>query len=82
MKLLKKGEVVLKIDWDEYKEYKQFSVRNDNFETLLDFVKSYYHMVLPQDIYDMLKADDTAALMLNKRSINDAVDLENFLYKL
>ena len=73
---------MLKIDWDEYKEYKKYSVREDNFEILLEFIKSYYHMVLPQDIFDMLQADETAELMLKKRSINDAVDLENFLYKL
>ena len=73
---------MLKIDWEEYKEYKKFSVRNDNFEVLLEFIKSYYNIVLPQDIYDMLHADDTAQLMLDKRSINDAVALEDFLYKL
>jgi len=73
---------LLKIDWDEYKEYKKYSVRNDNFEVLLEFIKSYYNIVLPQDIYDMLHSDDTAQLMLDKRSINDAVALEDFLYKL
>ena len=73
---------MLKIDWDEYKEYKKYSVRNDNFEVLLEFIKSYYNIVLPQDIYDMLHSDDTAQLMLDKRSINDAVALEDFLYKL
>jgi len=74
--------VLLKIDWQEYKEFKKFSVRDDNFEILLEFIKSYYHVVLPQDIYDMLHSDDTAQLMLDKRSIKDAVDLEDFLYKL
>ena len=73
---------MVRIDWDEYKEYKKFSVRNDNFEVLLEFVKSYYNVVLPQDIYDMLHADDTAQMMLDKRSISDAVALENYLYKL
>ena len=73
---------MLKIDWDEFKEYKKFSIRDDNFEILLDFMKSYYHIVLPQDIYDVLREDDTAQMMLDKRSIHDAVALENFLYKL
>jgi len=73
---------VVRIDWDEFKEYKKLSVRNDNFEILLEFVKSYYNIVLPQDIYDMLRADDTAQLMLDKRTINDAVALESYLYKL
>ena len=73
---------MLKIDWEEYKEYKKFSVRDDNFEILLEFIKSYYNIVLPQDVYDMLRADDTAVLMLEKRSIRDSVALEDFLYKI
>ena len=71
-----------KIDWDEYKEYKKFSMKKDNFEILLEFMKSYYNMNAPQEMYDMLHADDTAQMMLNKRSIVDAEALENFLYKL
>ncbi len=73
---------MVKIDWDEFKEYKKLSVRNDNFEILLEFIKSYYNAVLPQDIYDMLHADETAQMMLDKRSIKDSVALENYLYKL
>ncbi len=73
---------MVRIDWDEFKEYKKLSVRNDNFEILLEFIKSYYNAVLPQDIYDMLHADETAQMMLDKRSIKDSVALENYLYKL
>ena len=73
---------MLKIDWQEFKEYKKMSVREDNFEILLEFIKSYYHMVLPQDVFDMLREDETAQLMLEKRSIKDAVDLEDYLYKI
>lgn len=78
----REGNRVLRIDWDEFKEFKKTSVRSDNFEILLEFIKSYYHIVLPQDVYDMLRADDTAQMMLDKRSIKDAVALENYLYKL
>ena len=73
---------MVRIDWDEFKEYKKLSVRDDNFEILLEFIKSYYNAVLPQDIYDMLHADETAQMMLDKRSIKDSVALENYLYKL
>ena len=73
---------MIQIDWDEFKEYKKFSVRKDNFEILLEFIKSYYNVALPQDVYDMLHEDETAQMMLKKRSINDAVALENYLYKL
>jgi len=70
------------INWDEYKEHKQYSVRNDNFEILLEFMKSYYNMTNPSDIFDMLREDEIAVMMLEKRNIKDAEDLENFLFKL
>lgn len=70
---------MVNIDWDEYKEYKQYSVRDDNFEVLLDFLKSYYNLVSPSEMYETLKADDIAQMMLAKRSIDDAEALEQFL---
>lgn len=70
-----------RINWDEYKEHKKYSVRDDNFEILLDFMKSYYNMNNPHDIFDALAEDDIAAMMLEKRDIRDAEDLENFLFK-
>ena len=72
---------MVNIDWDEYKEYKQYSVRNDNFEILLDFLKSYYNLLHPTDMFETLKEDDIAQMMLAKREINDAEDLESFLRK-
>jgi len=71
-----------KIDWDEYKEYKKTSVYEDNFEILLEFMKSYYNMMNPSEIYDTLRADDIAEMMLDKRCINDAESLESLLYKI
>jgi len=71
-----------RIDWDEYKEYKKFSMKKDNFEILLEFMKSYYNMNNPKEMYETLKADDIAQMMLEKRSITDAEALENFLFKL
>ena len=70
------------IDWGEYKEYKKYSVRDDNFEILLEFIKSYYNTNSPTEIFNMLRVDDIAQMMLEKRSINDAEALENFLYKI
>jgi hypothetical protein len=72
---------MIKIDWDEYKEHKKMSVKSDNFEILLEFMKSYYNMNSPREMYDTLHEDDTAQMMLNKRDISDAEELENFLYK-
>jgi len=73
---------MIKINWDEYKEHKKYSVRNDNFEILLEFMKSFYNMNNPSDIYEVFREDETAVLMLNKRDIKDAEDLENYLFKL
>ncbi len=71
----------MEINWEEFKEFKQYSVRNDNFETLLDFMKSYYNMMNPMDIYDVLSEDVTAQMMLKKRNITDAEGIEHYLFR-
>jgi hypothetical protein len=73
---------MIKINWDEYKEHKKYSVRDDNFEILLEFMKSFYNMNNPTDIYDTFVEDDIASMMLEKRGIKDAEGLENYLFKL
>ena len=73
---------MIKINWDEYKEHKKYSVRDDNFEILLEFMKSFYNMSSPIDMYEVFVADDIASMMLQKRDIKDAEDLENYLFKL
>ena len=73
---------MVKINWDEYKEYKVGSHRGDNFATLLDFMKSYYNMLNPTDMFESLSHDDLAKMMLAKRKITDAEDLENYLFQL
>ena len=73
---------MVQIDWAEYKAFKKFTMKKDNFEILLEFMKSYYNMTSPQEMFDMLRVDDIAQMMLEKRSIKDAEALENFLYKL
>lgn len=72
----------MQIDWDAYKEHKRFSMREDNFEITLEFMKSYYNMTNPYDIYSALKEDDIGQMMLNKRNIKDPSALEDLLYKL
>jgi hypothetical protein len=73
---------VVKINWDDFKDFKQMSHKNDNFEILLEFIKSYYNMNNPVDMFESLSADELAKMMLEKRDIKDAEDLENFLFKL
>ncbi|PHQ58115.1 MAG: hypothetical protein COA30_01095 [Sulfurimonas sp.] len=70
---------MIRIDWDEYKEHKKMSVRSDNFERLVEFMKSYYNMHNPNELFDTLKSDDIAEMMLNKRSITNAAGMEQFL---
>jgi hypothetical protein len=71
-----------KINWDEFKFFKQYSdKKDDNFEVLLDFLKSHYKMTSPKEMYETMANDDTALLMLNKREINSLEDLEKRLYK-
>jgi hypothetical protein len=73
---------VIKIDWDEYKIYKKTALRENNFEILLEFMRSYYNMHSPQEIFEILNSDDIAEMMLQKREITNAEQLENFLYKI
>ncbi len=72
----------MKINWNEFKEYKAHNKGNDNFNILLNFIKSYYNMHSPVDIYETLVLDELAKMMLEKRNITDAEDLENHLFKL
>jgi hypothetical protein len=38
-------------------------------------------MTNPYDIYDSLIEDDLGQMMLKKRDINDAEDMENYLFR-
>jgi len=72
----------LEINWEEFKEYKKdIKTDKDNFRLLLDFIRSYYNMSNTFDIYNMLKHDDTANMMLEKRKIVEAMSLEKYLFK-
>jgi len=77
-----KGKMLVKIDWDEYKEYKKMSVRENKLEIVLEFLKSYYNMTNPSDIYETLKVDDIGQMMFEKYKIRNDIDLENILFKM
>jgi len=72
---------MIQINWDEYKEYKRSSHKEENFEILLDFIKSYYNMTNPSDIYASLVNDTLAQMMLEKHDISDDEALENYLFR-
>lgn len=72
---------MIKINWDEYKEYKSHSHKKENFEILIDFLKSYYSMTNPADIYESLSVDGLGQMMLEKHDIIDDEALENFMFQ-
>ena len=72
---------MISIDWDEFREYKKHAHATDNFEIALDFLKSYYNLVSPLDVFDSLVNDDIGQMMLNKRDIKSPEDLEPYLFK-
>ena len=68
------------INWDEYKIYKKYSHKEDNFLILLDFIRSYYNMINTNDIYQTIYSDEIGVLMLKKRDIIDSEGLEKYLF--
>lgn len=70
----------MNINWDEYKHFKTTErVRGDNFDILLSFLKSYYNMNSPVELFATLQEDNLARMMLEKRDIKDPSSLENYI---
>ena len=82
MLLIIKGKTLINIDWDEYKEHKKTTVRENKLEIVLEFLKSYYNMTNPSDIYETLKADDIGQMLLERYDITSDVSLEDTLFKM
>lgn len=73
---------MIEINWEEFKFFKQYSTKKgDNFETLLDFLKSYYKMTSTKEMFETMINDDVAQMMLRKREMHTLEDLEKHLYK-
>ncbi len=70
------------LDWDEYKEYKQYCVQEDKLRMVIGFIKSYYNVNSPSDMYEILHQDDIGNMMMKKRAINDAEGLEYFIFNI
>jgi len=73
-----------KINWDEYKTYK-YELDNketlDNFEILLEFLRSFYNKTSSFEVFDMLENDPLGKMMLDKREISRPDQLEEYLYR-
>ena len=73
-----------KIDWDEYKSYKyerDDKESLDNFEILLEFLRSFYNKTSTFEVFDMLEKDPLGKMMLDKREISRPDQLESYLYR-
>ena len=73
----------MKIDWEEFKLYKKEMphLKGDNFDKLLYFVRSFYNMKSTTLMYELLSGDETSQLMLDKRGIDSAHKLEEYMRK-
>lgn len=67
--------------WEEYKEYREHSNKTDKLKIAIDFMRSYYNMNNPQEMYDMLRDDDIGRMMLDKRDISTPEGFESFMFQ-
>lgn len=73
-----------KIDWDEYKTYKYERDNKetlDNFEILLEFLRSFYNKTSSFEVFDILENDPLGKMMLDKREISRPGQLEEYLFR-
>jgi len=72
---------MIKINWEDYKHFKteEYMKKGDNFDVLLDYLRSYYNLKNPVDIYEVLCEDELAMQMLSKRAIHDSYKLEDYI---
>ena len=69
------------INWDEYKDYKQYCKQEDKLKMVIGFIKSYYNIISTADMFEILFEDELGKMLLNKREIIDAVGLETFMFQ-
>ena len=73
-----------KINWEEYKKFKHERENLDeldNFEVLLEFLRSFYNKTSSFEVFDILNEDELGKMMLTKREMTRPEDLEKYLYK-
>ncbi len=72
---------MIQINWDEYKEFKNHSSKEEKLDILIDFLKSYYNLTNPMDVYDSLVNDGLGQMMLEKHDITDDEAMENYIFR-
>jgi hypothetical protein len=76
---------MMQINWDQFKKFKQeHSNREklDNFQILLEFIRSADNLLSPEDILEILLEDTLSQQMLQKRGIENSAQIEECLYQL
>ncbi|MCK9372632.1 MAG: hypothetical protein M0P91_05500 [Sulfuricurvum sp.] len=72
------------INWNQFKVFKQeYSNRMgfDNFQLLLEFIRSVDNLISPDEMLDILMDDELSRQMVEKRGISDVIQLEEHLYQ-
>lgn len=72
---------MVEFSWEEYKEFRQTTSQTDKLKIAIDFMRSYYNITHPREMFNMLHADDIGEMMLNKRDIKSPDQLESFMYQ-
>ncbi|MDY0117783.1 MAG: hypothetical protein RBR59_09415 [Sulfurimonadaceae bacterium] len=73
---------MVEINWEDYKEFKTAeNLEGDNFDILIIYLKSFYNMKQALEIYETLYEDELTRRMLEKREINDADMLDDYMRK-
>ena len=76
---------MIEINWEEFKLHKQakFLKENDkdNFDILIDFLRSYYKITSVNEIFETISQDEVGKLMLIKRNLTEIEPFEKYLYK-
>ena len=73
----------MEINWNEFKIFKKGRPKNEeNFSILIAFLQSYYKIVSVREIYEALREDELAKMMLDKKEIRDLLDMEEFLFNM
>lgn len=73
------------IDWEQFKNFKQkYPNRKgfDNFQLLLEYIRSVDKLISPEDILEILVEDVLSLQMLEKREITEVAQIEEYLYKI
>lgn len=79
-----RSTIVSTINWDEFKKYKherESAEKLDNFEMVIEFLRSFYNKSTSFEVFDTLVDDKIGKMMLEKRNISKPEGLDSYLYK-